>query len=45
MITTTLSQVKEGNKEIRTKLGQMPDADKVLTDKQYEENMSFILKH
>ena len=34
-----------GNKEIQKKMGSLPDADKVMTEKDYEDSMSFILKH
>ena len=34
-----------GNKQIANKIGAIPDAAKVLTEKQYEDQMSFVLKH
>ena len=39
------AEFEQGNKKIRDKVGAIPDAAKVLTDKQYEDQMSFVLKH
>ena len=44
-VNNTKSKITAANKEIRTKNGKMPEADKVLTEKQYEDQMSFVLKH
>ena len=41
----TNQALMQGNKQIREKLGQMPEDAKILTDKQYEDQMSFVLKH
>ena len=38
-------KVEMGNRKIRDKLGAIPDAAKVLTEKQYDDQMSFVLKH
>ena len=39
------AQLEDGNKQISAKIGAIPDAAKVLTEKQYEDQMSFVLKH
>ena len=39
------AQLENGNKQIAAKIGAIPDAAKVLTEKQYEDQMSFVLKH
>ena len=44
-VNDTKSKITAANLEIRTKNGKMPEADKVLTEKQYEDQMSFVLKH
>lgn len=44
-INTARSQIESGNKQIQQKVGAIPDAAKVLTEKQYEDQMSFVLKH
>ena len=33
------------NQEIKDKIGSLPDADKVMTEDQYQDEMSFVLKH
>ena len=38
-------KLETGNKQIREKVGAIPDAAKVLTEKQYEDQMGFVLKH
>ena len=38
-------KLETGNKQIREKVGAFPDAAKVLTEKQYEDQMGFVLKH
>ena len=44
-IKNARSQIEEGNKKIRAKVGAIPDAAKVLTEGEYQDQMSFILKH
>lgn len=44
-INEARSQLEDGNKKIQAKIGAIPDAAKVLTEKQYEDQMSFVLKH
>jgi len=44
-LKSTKEKVETGNRKIRDKLGAIPDAAKVLTEKQYEDQMSFVLKH
>ena len=39
------TQLESGNRQIAQKIGAIPDAAKVLTEKQYEDQMSFVLKH
>ena len=41
----TTSAFKKGNDEIKAKLGAMPDSAKIVSDKDYEDQMSFVLKH
>ena len=45
VVAETRAQIESGNKHIREKLGKIPDATKVLTEKQYDDQMSFVLKH
>ena len=44
-INQAKASLEEGNKKIRDKVGAIPDAAKVLTEKQYEDQMSFVLHH
>ena len=44
-LSSARSQIESGNKQIQQKVGAIPDAAKVLTEKQYEDQMSFVLKH
>ena len=44
-LSTARAQIESGNKQIQQKVGAIPDAAKVLTEKQYEDQMSFVLKH
>ena len=44
-VQETNQALVQGNNQIREKLGQMPEDAKILTDKQYEDQMSFVLKH
>ena len=44
-ITETKRKVTEGNKQVRDKVGAIPDGAKVLTEGQYQDQMSFVLKH
>ena len=44
-ISNAKAQIENGNKQIQQKVGAIPDAAKVLTEKQYEDQMSFVLKH
>ena len=43
MVTT--ANLTQGNKSIRDKVGRIPDAAKVMSDEDYGNSMSFILKH
>jgi hypothetical protein len=44
-LKNTKAKVEAGNRKIRDKLGAIPDGAKVLTERQYEDQMSFVLKH
>ena len=44
-IDETNQALVQGNNKIREKLGQMPEDAKIMTDKQYEDQMAFVLKH
>ena len=44
-VSDARSHLDEGNRQIAAKVGAIPDAAKVLTEKQYEDQMSFVLKH
>ena len=44
-ISAARAQLESGNRQIAQKIGAIPDAAKVLTEKQYEDQMSFVLKH
>ena len=44
-ISDARAQLENGNRQIAQKIGAIPDAAKVLTEKQYEDQMSFVLKH
>ena len=35
----------KANKEIEHKYGEMPETEKILTERQYEDQMSFVLRH
>ena len=37
--------LEHANTEIKDKIGSLPDADKVMTEDQYQNEMSFVLKH
>ena len=37
--------LQHANSEIMDKIGSLPDADKVMTEDQYQNEMSFVLKH
>ena len=43
-IKATKDKVEKGNKSIRDKISALPESA-VLTEKQYEDQMSFVLKH
>ena len=45
LVQKTRASLVQGNSAIQHKLGTLPDADKVMTEEQYEQQMSFILKH
>ena len=44
-VTQARAEFEAGNRKIKDKVGAIPDAAKVMTDKQYEDSMSFVLKH
>ena len=44
-VQSLLKQVQEGNKKIRDKLGEIPEGARVLTESQFGDQMSFVLKH
>jgi hypothetical protein len=39
------SSLEHANIEIKDKIGSLPDADKIMTEDQYQDEMSFVLKH
>ena len=41
----TRDKILEGNKNIREKVNKIPEGAKILTEKQYEDSMAFVLKH
>ena len=41
----TSEAFKKGNEDIKRKLGTMPDSAKVVNDKDYGDQMQFVLKH
>ena len=45
LVTKTQTSMIDGNTQIKKKIGTQPDSDKVMTEEQYEQQMSFILKH
>mmetsp|Transcript_2065 Transcript_2065/g.3648 ORF Transcript_2065/g.3648 Transcript_2065/m.3648 type:complete len:140 (-) Transcript_2065:183-602(-) len=44
-VSNLRTYVKTGNQKIRDKVGSIPDAAKVLTERQYQDEMSFVLRH
>jgi len=38
-------KILSANKEISKKFGEMPETEKILTERQYEDQMAFVLKH
>ena len=44
-VSGLLKKVQEGNKKIRDKLGEIPEGARVLTEEQFGDQMSFVLKH
>ena len=44
-VKQSISSFMEVNKKIKEKLGAMPDAAKIVTEKDYQQEMSFVLKH
>ena len=45
LVQQTHSKMSSGNEKISMKIGSMPDSEKVMTEKDYEDQMSFVLKH
>ena len=43
--TQTKDKILAGNKQIREKINNIPEGAKILTEQQYEDSMSFVLKH
>ena len=44
-VKKTVNSFMEVQKKIKDKLGAMPDAAKIVTEKDYEKEMAFVLKH
>ena len=44
-IEKTKTALATASKTISTKMGKMPDFDKIMTEEQYENQLSFVLKH
>ena len=45
LVKETKNKMSNGNQKINMKIGSMPDSEKVMTEKDYEDQMSFVLKH
>ena len=41
----TREKILTGNQQIREKVNKIPEGAKILTEKQYEDSMSYVLKH
>ena len=44
-IQSTKQKVTEGNKQIHDKNGAIPEGARIMTEQQYDDQMSFVLKH
>ena len=44
-VQETRQKITEGNKQIHDKNGAIPDGARILTENQYDDQMSFVLKH
>ena len=44
-ISETEKKLKDGNAKIAEKLGNTPDSAKQMSESQYDDQMSFILRH
>ena len=44
-LSKTKQVVEESNKVVLDHMGKKPDADKIMTEEQYQDQLSFVLKH
>ena len=44
-VQTTRKSITEGNREVHEKNSAIPEGARILTESQYEDQMSFVLKH
>ena len=44
-VQTTRKSIVDGNKEVHAKNSAIPEGARILTETQYDDQMSFVLKH
>ena len=44
-VQETKQKIAEGNKQIHDKNGAIPEGARIMTETQYDDQMSFVLKH